>query len=194
VACVWSCLALFRRQSSLCVDRSSSLYEVFASLLQDPHPIRPDPTGSRGNGQHDLNTPVVSISATIPICLVSEFNFRMLSFVYQQPFSGSPDPRPSLSLSTAASVYAHRGQLLPTLATRGVGNTVKMTLADTTYTRSDTISTNLEQARNLISGVSSVLTTNNREGTTEVREKKEQQRGEVGKDYFERGTQTRLLH
>jgi hypothetical protein len=46
VACVWSCLALFRRQSSLCVDRSSSLYEVFASLLQDSRPIRPDPTGS----------------------------------------------------------------------------------------------------------------------------------------------------
>jgi hypothetical protein len=182
---VFGCVWLFSVDSPACVvDRTSSLYEVFASLSQDSRPIRPDPTGSRGDGQHDSNPPVVSISAPIPARLVSEFDFRMLSFVYQQPFSGSPDPCPSLSLSTAASVYARRGRLLPTLATRGAGNALKMTLADTTYTRSGTISTNTEQARNVISAASDVLTTNNREGTTEVREKKEQQRGEAGKDYI----------
>ena len=59
-----------------------------------------------------------------------------------------------------------------------------MTLVDMTYTRSGTISMNTEQVQNVILAASDVLTTNKREGTTEVREEKEQQRGEAGKEYI----------
>jgi hypothetical protein len=108
----------------------------------------------------------------------------MLSFVYQPSFSGSPHPCPSLSLSTATSIYERRGWLLPTLATRGAGNAPKVTLTDTKHTRSDTITTNMEHARNVILTVSGVLTTSNEgEGTIEVREEKEQQGGEARKEY-----------
>ena len=103
----------------------------------------------------------------------------MLSFVYQLSFSGSLNPRPSLSLSTAASVYGRRGWLLPTLATRGAGNAPKATLTDTTCMRSETITTKMEHMQNTISAVSSALTTRNRgEERTEVRGGREQQRGE----------------
>ena len=108
----------------------------------------------------------------------------MLSFVYQPSFSGSPHPRPSLSLSTAASVYERQGWLLPTLATRGAGNALKATLTDTKHTRSDTITTNTEHARNVILTASGVLTTSNKgEGTIEAREEKKQQGGEARKEY-----------
>jgi hypothetical protein len=103
----------------------------------------------------------------------------MLSFVYQLSFSGSLNPRPSLSLSTATSVYGRRGWLLPTLATRGAGNAPKATLTDTTCMRSETITTKMEHMQNTISAVSSALTTRNRgEERTEVRGGREQQRGE----------------
>ena len=109
----------------------------------------------------------------------------MLSFVYQPSFSGSLNPCPSLSLSTAASVYGHRGWLLPTLATRGAENAPKATLADTTCTRSGTITTNMEHMRNAISAVSSALITRNGgEERTEVRGRKKQQRGEEKKQYI----------
>jgi hypothetical protein len=109
----------------------------------------------------------------------------MLSFVYQPSFSGSPHPRPSLSLSTAASVYGRQHWLLPTLATRGAGNALKVTLADTTCTRSDTTTMNTEHAQNVILAVSGVLTTSNEgEESTEVREGKEQQRGEERKEHL----------
>jgi hypothetical protein len=172
----WSCLALFKTFRSVSVDRGSSQHDVPACSLWDSCPIQTDLTGSRGDGQHNSNMPIVSISATIPIHLVSEFHFRMLSFVYQQPFSGTPDPRPLLSLSTAASVYAHRGRLLLTLATRGAGNTLKMTLTDMTYTRSDTITMNMEQAQNVILAVSDVLTTNRREETAEGKKQHREER------------------
>ena len=123
--------------------------------------------------------PIVSISATFPAHLVSESNFHMLSFFYQQPFSGSPNPCPSPSLSTAASIHARQVQLLPTLATRGAGNTLKSALADMTHARSDAITMNVEHMRSAISAVSSALTTSNKgEEISEVREGREQQRGE----------------
>src|ERR1700683_5204025 len=83
--------------------------------------------------------------------LVLESNFHMLSFVYHPSFSGSLDPHPSLSLSTAASVYARRVWLLPTLATRGAGNASKVAIADTNCMRLDTNTMNTEHMRNVIS-------------------------------------------
>ena len=107
VGFVWSCLALsIDIWIGFHVD-SSLLHDVLACSCRIHHQSQPDPTNSHGDGQHDSNTPIVSISATIPTHLVSEFDFRMLSFVYQQPFSGSLDPCPLLSLSTAASIYTH---------------------------------------------------------------------------------------
>jgi hypothetical protein len=103
----------------------------------------------------------------------------MLLFVYWQPFSGSPNPCPSPSLSTAASVHARRVRLLPTLATRGAGNTLKSALADMTHARSDTITMNAEHVQSAILAVSSALTASNEgEEISEVRERREQQRGE----------------
>jgi hypothetical protein len=68
---------------------------------------------------------------------------------------------------------------LPTLATRGAENALKVALADMTCTRSDTITMNTEHAQNAILAVSSALTASNEgEETTEVREGREQQRGE----------------
>ena len=103
----------------------------------------------------------------------------MLSFIYQPPLTGNPDPRLLLSLSTAASVYVRQGRLLPILATRGAGNTPKVSLADMTHMKSDTITMNTEHARNMISAVSSALTASNKgEEISEGREGREQQRGE----------------
>ena len=70
---------------------------------------------------------------------------------------------------------------MPTLATRGAGNALKATLTDMTCTRLETITMNTEHAQNVISAVSSALTTSSkREETTEVREggsSREERRG-----------------
>jgi hypothetical protein len=61
---------------------------------------------------------------------------------------------------------------------RGVGNTPKVTLADVTCMKLDTIITNMEQERNEISAVSSALSASNGgEEASEVRERREQQKG-----------------
>ena len=72
---------------------------------------------------------------------------------------------------------------MPTLATRGRENALKMALMDTTCMRSGTINVNVEHMRNVKSAVFSALTASTeRDKTTEVREEKEQQRGEVRKE------------
>ena len=100
----------------------------------------------------------------------------MLSFIYQLPLTGNPNPHLSLSLSTAASIYARRGQLLPILASRGAGNTPKVSLADMTHMKSDTITMNLEQARNVILAAFNVITPNRREETAEEKKQHREER------------------
>ena len=151
---------------------------------QDSCLIWADPTDSHGDCQHDLNTPIVFISSTCPPPLVSESNFCMLLFVYQLSFSGSLNPCLSLSLSTAASIYGYWGWLLPTLATRGAGNALKVTLVDMTCTRSETITTNTEHIWNVISAVSSALIVRNRRRGENRSEKKEEAAERRGRTIF----------
>ena len=105
--------------------------------------------------------------------------FCMLLFAYQPPFSSNPHRCLSLSLSTATSVHEHWGWLLPTLAVRGGRNALRMALTDSNYMRLGTV-TNTEHMQNVISMLSSALTTSNEgEETLEVREEKEWQREEA---------------